>query len=221
MELSDNHVKNINDILNFALELKNILRQTAPHHSLGSEVEEQYKSLVQSLRGAVQFLEAGIFQGIPESGIENPPVESGSPAALETNLNYEQFQQIAAGTIFITLSASNKNLLKKIGVPPLNLIEVGGPLTPEDARLLKPDLPETALIGISKKIEAFWQRLSKKVADLQPHLIALVLGKDEESDKLLGTHVDDFSEKFSISTREFFIPSFKDLNWKQLTTYFE
>ena len=220
MKLTDEHVRKVKELLNIAIELKNILRQTSPTHILDDKTEVFYNNLVKSLDKTTTFLSEGIlFTKTQETN--SATLEKETTITLpESSMQFEEFQKLCETVIFIVSSASNKNLLKKVGIPPPNIIEIGGPLTLEDAYLLKPNLPEQAQIGITKRIEAFWQQLSKRIEQVASKQLILILEADKESDKLISKHIDLFKSKYSIPTTVNFFPTLKDINWKQISAIF-
>ncbi len=218
MKLTSEHVKKVNELLNVALEMKTILRLTSPNHNLDATAEKSYQNLVKSLDRTIAFLSEGILapRKSPTSG--TPAPEGTAIILAETSMGFDEFQKRTETVLFIVSSASNKNLLKKIGVPPLNVLETGGPLTLEDAFVLKPDLPEQSKNGIAKRIEAFWQQLARRIDQVTPKQLLLVLEADQESDKLIGKHVEEFASKFPIPANVKLVPNLKDLNWKQFSS---
>ncbi len=218
VKLTSDHVKKVNELLNIALELKNILRLTSPNHVLDAPAEKSYQNLVKTLDRTITFLSEGILAPRKGTASETPAQEGTAKHLVETNMGFDEFQKRTEAVLFIVSSASNKSLLKKIGVPPLNILETGGPLTLEDASILKPELPEQARNGIAKRIEAFWQQLAKRINQVTPKQLLLVVEADQESDKLIGKHVEEFSFKFSIAANVKLVPNLKDLNWKQFSS---
>ncbi len=218
VKLTSEHVKKVNELLNLALEMKTILRLTSPNHNLDASAEKSYQNLVKSLDRTITFLSEGILAPM-KSAAYDTPVTGGTALTLPENaMGFDEFQKRTETVLFIVSSASNKNLLKKIGVPPLNVLETGGPLTLEDAFVLKPDLPEQARIGIAKRIEAFWQQVTTRIDKVTPKQLLLVMEADQESDKLIGKHVEEFTSKFPIPANVKLVPNLKDLNWKQFSS---
>ncbi len=215
MKLTSEHVKRVNELLNVALEMKNILRQTSPNHTLDSNTEKYYQNLVKTLDRTSTYLSEGILAKKKGESIVETSREDLALTIPESSMAFDEFQKRTEILLFIVSSASNKNLLKKLGVPPLNVLETGGPLSIDDLHLLKPDLPEQARIGITKRIEAFWQQFAKRIEQVSPKQIILVLESDQQSDKLIGKHIDEFSAKFTIPTFVKLVPNMKDLSWKQ------
>ncbi len=219
VKLTSEHVKKVNELLNIALEMKNILRQTSPTHTLDTMAEKNYLNLVKILDRTSGYLSEGILSKRKGSSTPETPQESLTLTLPESSMGFDEFQKRTETVLFIVSSASNKNLLKKIGIAPLNVLEIGGPLTLEDANVLKPDLPEQARTGIAKRIDAFWQQLAKRIDQVTPKQLLLVLEADQESDKLIEKHLEEFTAKFKIPTEARLAPSLKDLNWKQFSSF--
>lgn len=214
-KLTSEHVKKVNDLLNVALGMKDILRQTSPNHILDAITEKHYVDLVKILERATETLYEGVI-ATRKSGSVDLTIQNGVvPPLPESSIPFDEFQKRTENVLFVVSSASNKNLLKKIGIPPSNIIETGGPLTLDDADKLRPDLPEQARTGITKHIEAFWQQVSKRISQVTPSQILLVLEATQETDKLLGLHAEDFKARFTLNTSVKNVPGLKDINWKQ------
>ncbi len=218
VKLTSEHVKKVNELLNIALEMKNLLRLTSPNHNLDANGEKSYQNLVKALDRTISFLSEGILAPKKSAASGKTVTEEVAISLPESNMGFDEFQKRTESVLFIVSSASNKNVLKKMGVPPLNILETGGPLTLEDASILKPDLPEQARIGIGKRIEAFWQQIAKRIDQVTPKQLLLVMEADQESDKLIGKHAEEFTSKFSILANLKLVPSLKDLHWKHFSS---
>src|SRR4030042_7145302 len=114
MKLTSEHVKKVNDLLNVALEIKDILRQTSPTHVLDARTEKLYIDLLKTLDIATTTLSEGVLT-TRNSISADLPIPNGSVSQLpESSIPFDKFQKYTEDVLFVVSSASNKNLLKKI-----------------------------------------------------------------------------------------------------------
>lgn len=112
---------------------------------------------------------------------------------------------------FALISAnSSKKKLKNMGINPKYLIVTGGPLFIEDYKKINPNLPDSALEGLKKKIERLINQLkNEKWNSKDLYFISEITNY---TDKLILERLDEISKLISKEIKTIKINSWKDLD---------
>ena len=70
-------------------------------------------------------------------------------------------------------------------MPEINVVSTDGVLHPEDMKVIRPDISEKALKGISKKCEIVKREISKLIEKLKPSEIIVIVDEDNKGDQLV------------------------------------
>ena len=82
---------------------------------------------------------------------------------------------------------SSKKLLRslKSKMPEINVISTDGVLHPEDMKLIRPDISEKALKGISKKCEIVRREIERLIDKLKPSEVVVIVDEKNRGDHLV------------------------------------
>ena len=82
---------------------------------------------------------------------------------------------------------SSRKLLRslKSKMPEVNVISTDGVLHPEDIKIIRPDISEKALKGISKKCEIVKREIERLIEKLKPSEILVVVDENNKGDQLV------------------------------------
>ena len=82
---------------------------------------------------------------------------------------------------------SSRKLLRslKSKMPEVNVISTDGVLHPEDIKIIRPDISEKALKGISKKCEIVKREIERLIEKLKPSEILVVVDENNRGDQLV------------------------------------
>jgi len=91
-------------------------------------------------------------------------------------------------SLLMVSANSSKKKLKNIGIDPRIILVTGGPLKPEDYKIINPNLPEKALINIEKKCKRVFEEIEKNNrTDLELYFI---YEPENITDKLILSDLD-------------------------------
>ena len=164
------------------IELKILIRKTAPEYGLDDISKDKFLSLLRSLYNKLQPLFSEFLTETSRSG------------ALESvsNKKEEIIKQMNDDNLALISANSSKKKLKNIGIDPRRLIITGGPLTVNDYEKLNPNLTDDAIKGIELKCN----RLKKQLSDenWEKKELIFIYESENTTDKLILKRLDEISK---------------------------
>ena len=99
---------------------------------------------------------------------------------------------------------SNKKLLKNLKgkMPNINIISTEGVLNPEDMKIIRPNIPEKTLKGISKKCEITIKEINRLIDKLKPSEIIVIVDEKNKGDKLIYERAKELFNAKKISVED-------------------
>ncbi len=157
-------IRVIRDLIQDLIEIEELLRIKIPLEEIEGEYAEFTISTLLDMRGKLDNMLAGF--GV--EGVKAPE--------KEIDLN----EKMADKIIILMRSSDRKKLSDHIDAR--RIIATGTPLFIEDMRALKPDLPDSAIKGIEKKIEGVKREIENKINEFSIEEIIVLM---EDGDKYL------------------------------------
>lgn len=153
------------EILNKIIETEEFIYSSRPTHNLLQEDAEEFCSQLIDIRNKIDEI-------LAEFGV------------LEKENVEEEVKRLSEKFIFLTSKGNFKKLLTRWGVEPQRIIVAGVPLEADDMRILNPNIPESALEPIKKKISHVKNDIKRKMGDLDTENIMVVVEKDKSGEVL-------------------------------------
>jgi hypothetical protein len=153
------------EILNKIIETEEFIYSSRPTHNLLQEDAEEFCSKLIDIRNKIDEI-------LAEFGV------------LEKENVEEEVKRLSEKFIFLTSKGNFKKLLTRWGVEPQRIIVAGVPLEADDMRILNPNIPESALEPIKKKISHVKNDIKRKMGDLDTENIMVVVEKDKSGEVL-------------------------------------
>lgn len=160
------------------IELKVLVRKIAPTHELRGESLQTFVRTLKSLRSKIEPI---FTKYIPESESDQ-----------ESNLIEKIITLIQEGNFALINSNSAKGKLKNLGIDARKLIVTGGPIKPEDYRVVNPNIPESALKGIQKKCDRIFDEIRSE--DWTNKNLLFLYEEENVTDQLILKRIEEISE---------------------------
>jgi len=157
--------KILGDIMNELIDLEEFLYTSRPTHYLKLEDAQDFCAQLILIRNQIDDLLADF--GV----IEKESVE-------------EKIKKLSEEFLILTTKSSFKKSFSKFGVDPQRIIVAGVPLEVEDMKILNPKIPESALEGISKKIEHVKNDIERKISTFNLDKIFVIVETDKAGEIL-------------------------------------
>lgn len=154
------------EILNKIIKTEEFIYSSRPTHNLLQEDAEEFCSQLIDIRNKIDEI-------LAEFGV------------LEKENVEEEVKRLSEKFIFLTSKGNFKKLLTRWGVEPQRIIVAGVPLEADDMRILNPNIPESALEPIKKKISHVKNDINRKMGDLETENIMVVVEKDKSGEVLV------------------------------------
>jgi len=197
-KLNSEQVKALLTAIEDLIDIKLLIREIVPNYNLDDVKYELFTSKIESLHQKL-FPFFSEYLNIKEStSIESS--EDLKKVILDLVKNNEM--------LLISANASKKKL-KNIGVDPRNLIVSGGPLFPEDYKIVNPNLTDNALISIKKKCERLLNELKNQ--EWRDKELIFIYEKDNPTDLLILDKSDRISNIIGKKMKIFELISWKDI----------
>ncbi|ABR54439.1 conserved hypothetical protein [Methanococcus vannielii SB] len=141
-------------------EADEYLYKTAPNHELNSEQAKEFSKLLFDVQKHINKI------------------------LSEFGFNLEDKISIDRKALYIV---SNKKLLKSLKEidSDLNILSTEGVLEIEDMKIVSPEIPEKALLGIEKKCKIIKEQISKVILNINPSKIYVVVKSGDTADELI------------------------------------
>ncbi len=117
----------------------------------------------------------------------------------------EEIKKLSENILILTSKNNFKKVFVRFGVDPQKIVVSGVPLKTDDMKTLNPKIPDTALKGISKKIEHIKNDIERKKSNLNLKKI-LVIVEDDKAGKILGERSEELYNAKSV-----FLVNLKDM----------
>ncbi|MBD3254410.1 MAG: DUF2100 domain-containing protein [Candidatus Lokiarchaeota archaeon] len=155
------------------IDLKLIIRDIVPDYNLNKGLRNKFISILRELQNKLD----PIFAKYLESHTTKKQRKSKSPSK-------DKILKILESKDYILVSAnSSKKILKDLGADPRTIISTGGPLTVEDYKTINPNLPDQALVNITRKCENLLDQIERK--DWENADLFFIYDKDNIADRLI------------------------------------
>ncbi|HIP15972.1 MAG TPA: DUF2100 domain-containing protein [Methanothermococcus okinawensis] len=154
------NVKEFKNAMYTLIEADDFLYRKAPHHKLDeSEAKEFCKLIFKCKRHLDKVLE-------------------------EFGFKFQEEVKLRGDVLYIV---SSKKLLRslKSKMPEINVVSTDGVLHPEDIKVIRPDINEKALKGISKKCEIVKNQINKLIDTLKPREVVVIVDENNKGDQLV------------------------------------
>ena len=197
-KLNSEQVKALLAAIEDLIDIKLLIRDIVPNYNLDDIKYEFFTSKIESLHQKL-FPFFSEYLNIEESSSIKSS-EDPKTIILEFVKNNKM--------LLISANASKKKL-KNIGVDPRDVIVSGGPLFPEDYKIVNPNLTDIAFMSIKKKCERIINEL--KSQDWKDKELVFIYEKDNPTDLLILDKNDKISTIIGKKMKIFELKSWKDL----------
>jgi hypothetical protein len=158
-------------IINNIIETEEFIYSSRPTHKLLQEDSEEFCNHLINIRNKIDDI-------LAEFGV------------LEKENVEEEVKRLSEKFILLTTKGNFKKILTRWGVEPLRIVVAGVPLEAEDMRILNPNIPETALEPIKKKISHVKNDINRKMEQFDVQEI-LVVVENDKSGEILAKRAED------------------------------
>lgn len=158
-------------IMDELIEAEEFIYSSRPSHKLDEDEAKQFCNKIISVRNNLDEI-------LADFGV------------LEKESVEEEIKKLSENILIITSKSNFKKVFLKFGVDPQNIIVAGVPLEVEDMKILNPKIPDTALAGISKKIEHVKNDIKRKIDILNLDKITVIVEGDPAG-KILGKRSEE------------------------------
>lgn len=156
-------------------EADEYLYKTAPNHDLSEEQAKEFSKILFEAQKHINKVLSGFGFDFEES------------VALDKKALY---------------IVSNKKLLKALKDidSDLNIISTEGVLEIEDMKIVSPEIPEKALLGIEKKCKITKEQISKVISNINPSKVLVLVKSGDVADELILKRAKDLynAEKLAV-----------------------
>ncbi len=159
------------EIINNIIETEEFIYSSRPTHKLFREDAEEFCNHLINIRNKIDDI-------LSEFGV------------LEKENVEEKVKQLSSQFIVLTSKGNFKKILTRWGIEPQRIVVAGVPLKAEDMMLLNPNIPETALEPIKKKITHVKNDINRKMSDLDAKKV-LVVVENDKSGEILAKRAED------------------------------
>lgn len=201
--MNSDDVKTILNALEDLIELKVLIRKVVPTYDLNENLNNQFLSLLKSLRNKLQPLFSKYLN------IEQQ--ESEQPEPLIKQSLKERVLELfsSSNTAGLISSNSSKKFLKNMGVDPRQLIITGGPLSLDDYKKLNPNLSQEAIDGIEKKCQRIFRDIKKQ--DWTTKELVFIYEGENLTDKLILNKLEEISAIIGKNVKKIELRNWEDL----------
>ncbi|TFG27532.1 MAG: DUF2100 domain-containing protein [Promethearchaeota archaeon] len=191
-------VKAILAAIDDLIDIKLLIRDIAPNYHLS---EKNYKEFISKIESLHNKLAPFFSEYLNDS-------ESHSKKSSE-NIENLIFDLIKSNKVVLISANASKKKLKNFGLDPRNLIVSGGPLFPEDYKMVNPNLSDSAFINIKKKCKRIVNEL--KNIDWSNKNLVFLYEKANPTDLLILDKIERISNIIGSS-----IETVELISWKNL-----
>ncbi|MFX1410347.1 MAG: DUF2100 domain-containing protein [Promethearchaeota archaeon] len=195
--MNSKEVKVLLSAIDDLIELKSLVRKTAPNYDFDYLQNEQFIALLKSLHNKIE----PIFSKYLTDDNSTHSETILRDKILKT-LNRKNFALISAN--------SSKKKLKNIGIDPRHLIVSGGPLFLEDFKVLNPNLQNDKLTIIKKKCDQLINQIKNE--NWEEKDLIFICEKGNLTDKFILDKKNQISELIGKKLKVLEIKSWKDLD---------
>ena len=160
------------------IEAEDFLYSSRPSHELDNDEAKLFCAKILSITDKLDEILSD-FGVIPKVSVEN------------------EIKRISEKILFLTTKNNFKKIFIKFGVDPQNIIVTGVPLKASDMKTLNPKIPDSALEGISKKIEHVNNDIERKISNLNPEKVIVVIENDKAGKILAKRSIEFYNAKIA------------------------
>lgn len=184
-------LENVNELIDLLIEIKDVLRRISPNLNLNDTQINFIKSNLIKIHTKLNIIDEkfGVLNSFQRNGQKNS-------------------KYLSKQLLFLVSSAKNRKKLINLGLDPNQIIATGGPINPEDIRILNPNITESNLKGINNKIEKFWKTIESKLNESNYNSIILLIENANLADQILSKRVNEIKTRLSHSVKVLTIPTF-------------
>ncbi len=197
-KLNSEQVKALLATIEDLIDIKLLIREIVPKYNLDDIKSEFFTSKIESLHQKL-FPFFSEFLNIKES----------SSIRSSEDLKDIILDLVKKNMMLLISANASKKKLKNIGVDPRDVIVSGGPLFPEDYKIVNPNLTDNAFISIKKKCERLINEL--KSQDWRDKELVFIYEKDNPTDLLILDKNDKISTIIGKKMKTFELKSWKDI----------
>jgi len=182
--------------LNDLLEIKVLIRKTAPKHELNEKLYTDFVSKLNSLKNNLE----PIFSHYLKEDI----------TSKQSNELKQELINLLRVNYALVSSNSAKKRLKAIGVDPRHLIVSGGPIKSEDYKIINPTLTNKALENIKRKCDTLLTQIKEESWNSKD--LIFIYEKKNPTDKLILNQEEALSKLIGKKLRIIELDDWKDLD---------
>lgn len=158
-------------IMNELLEAEEFLYSSRPSHKLEHASAVVFTDKIVAARN-------GMDEILSDFGV------------IDKKNSEEDINEYSKDLLILTTKNSFKKTITKLGVDPQRIVVTGVPLETEDMKILNPNIPETALEPIRKKIKHVKNDIERKLEQFNLKNI-VVLVENDKPGKVLGKRAEE------------------------------
>ncbi|MCK4686806.1 MAG: DUF2100 domain-containing protein [Candidatus Lokiarchaeota archaeon] len=196
-KINSEEVKALLNAINSLIEIKILIRNTAPNFEFDDIQNEKFIELLKSLYNKLK-------------PIFSKYLKDENSVFTTTTLRDNILKTLNSNNFALISANSSKKKLKNIGIDPRRLIVSGGPLFFEDYMVLNPDIKNEQLQSIKKKCDRLINKIKNETWDEKD--LVFIYEKGNFTDKFILDKINRLSELIGKQVKVLEIKSWKDLN---------
>ena len=158
-------------IMNDLLEAEEFIYSSRPSHRLEHASAEVFAGKIVAARN-------GMDEILSDFGV------------IDKKNSEEDVKEYSKDLLILTTKNSFKKIITKLGVDPQRIVVAGVPLETEDMKILNPNIPETALEPIRKKIKHVINDIERKMEQFNLKNV-VVLVENDKPGEVLGKRAEE------------------------------
>jgi len=152
--------------INEMIDTEEFIYSSRPSHTLNQNDAHEFCNKIISIRSKLDEI-------LADFGV------------IEKESVQEKIEKHSQNILILTTKSNFKKSFSKFGIDPQKIVVAGVPLQVEDMKILNPKIPESALGGISKKIEHVKNDIERKISSFNLERI-LVIVENDKAGEVLG-----------------------------------
>ncbi len=153
------------EVINELMEAEEFIYSSRPTHNLNQKDSYEFCNKIIGIRNKLDEI-------LADFGV----IEKESVA--------EKIKKLSRDILILTTRSNFKKSFTKFGIDPQRVVVAGVPLQVEDMKILNPKIPESALGGISKKIEHVKNDIERKISAFNLDKIYVIVENDKAGEVL-------------------------------------
>ncbi len=168
----------VRELVHAAIDLDHTLVESAPDHVLtGDDARKVAETLDRIVRTALN-----LAPGTAEPGVE------GRETLDVTD------------SVIVVVRGNERKAVKDV-LPEATVVQVGGPLIPEDYRKVNPNIPEPLPEGIVKRAERARRELKEAIRKKDPETVVLLRSPEDEVADVIEEELKGMEEDLGVEVR--------------------